>query len=195
METKKTNTLWLASLFAQRYSFSAFIFIFLLLVFAVQASEIDLVKGITVNLRHPEYSDGTLKTDNGGLITAEGIRIQAQRILYDKKTGECPVCRIEAEEDLLFEFGEYLFIGRRLEYDFLTRTGILFDGKTAVEPWFFGGKEIMLHSDGSYTIYNSFLTTSESCDPDWKLSTEEATLSPSHDLEAKNFKFEYKHIN
>ncbi|MBA3237608.1 MAG: hypothetical protein H0T62_04565 [Parachlamydiaceae bacterium] len=151
-----------------------------------------LPEGITVNLRDPEYKDGILKTEKGGLITADGIRIQAKQILYSRKiVEEKAVCTIEAEDDLLIEFNDYIFVGKRLEYDFQEKTGIIYEGKTAVDPWFFGGEKIFLHADGSYTLFNSYLTTAESTKMEWKLSADKTTLYPNHDLHVRNLKFQY----
>lgn len=163
---------------------------------SIKSEEPSLPEGITVNLRDPEYSDGTLKTEKGGLITAEGIRIQARHILYSRKAispeGEGKaLCTIEAEGDLLIEFGDYIFVGKRIEYDFQEKTGIIFEGKTAMDPWFFGGEKIFLHADGSYTLFNGFLTTSESCEMEWKLWAEQVTLFPNHDLYIRHLKFQY----
>ncbi len=69
-----------------------------------------------------------------------------------------------------------------LEYDFEKKSGIIYEGKTAVEPWFFGGEIIYLHPNGSYTIHNGYLTTSETCAVEWKLTTYDATLFPNRDL-------------
>lgn len=159
------------------------------------SAETNLAEGITVDLRSPEFSEGTLKTDCGGVITAEGIRIQGRKILYTRKVADGQtICKLEAEEDILIEYGDYIFIGRRLEYDFQTKTGIIYDGKTAIEPWFFGGERIFLHADGSYTIYDSFLTTSENSNMEWKLSADKTTLYPNHDVQSCNFKFKYYDI-
>jgi hypothetical protein len=145
------------------------------------------LQSITVDLREPTFSEGILKTEKGGVITAPNIRIQAQKIIYSKveNDGTCLVF-LEAEDDLIVEFGEYVFVGRRLEYDFETKKGILYDGRTAVEPWFFGGKEIHLCPDGSYLIYEGFATTSENYKTEWRIETDEASLVDHRILTARN---------
>lgn len=87
-----------------------------------------LVEGIAVNLREPTFCEGVLTTEKGGVISGPGgIRIQARKIIYTRKTiNEKPVCTIEAEEDLMIEFGRYIFVGQRLEYNFQTGSGIIF---------------------------------------------------------------------
>lgn len=177
---------------ALRFTNKCLILLILLAPLRGYSEEPCLPEGITVNLREPEYSDGTLKTEKGGLITAEDIRIQAMQILYSRKINEeKAVCTIEAEGELLIEFGDYIFVGERLEYDFQAHTGIIYNGKTTAGPWFFGGERIFLYADGSYSIDNSFLTTSENCEMEWQLTAGKATLYSNHDLHIRNLKFQY----
>lgn len=146
-------------------------------------------EGITVDLREPTLCDGVLTTEKGGVITGPNIRIQAQRILYTKKIVQGkPVMEIEAEQDLMVEFGDTIFIGSQLEYNFLTESGVVYNGRTMHEPWFIGGEEIHLCVDGSYLIHNAFVTTSENCQADWQL-TAETTVQKGKLIEASNVRF------
>lgn len=142
---------------------------------------------ITVDLKEPTFSEGVLQTEKGGIISAPNIRIQGQKITYKRieREGVLEVT-LEAEEDLIVEFGEYIFVGKRIEYDFEKKTGILYDGRTSVEPWFFGGKEIYLCADGSYRIYHGFATTSENYKSEWMIGAEEANLVDNQLFSAKN---------
>lgn len=200
MEIIKINLLWPVFLFTRLcriLSLHSLIKFNALCFLAFTASPLFCAEneGITVDLRSPEFSEGTLKTECGGVISTEGIRIQGRKILYIRKVDDGQTtCKLEAEEDILIEYGDYLFIGKRIEYDFEAKTGIIYEGKTAVEPWFFGGEKIFLHADGSYTIYNSFLTTSENCKMEWKLTADQTTLYPNQDLKSTNFKFKYYDI-
>lgn len=124
--------------------------------------------GITVDLREPFYSDGVLSTDKGGVISASQIRIQAIHLRYTRKVvDKKPLWTIEAEGDLIVEFGDYVFVGEKLFYDFQAKEGTIYKGRTAIEPWYFGGEKLDLRSDGSYVIYDGYVTTSEKDQPDW----------------------------
>src|SRR5262245_53522567 len=116
-------------------------------------------EGLILDLKEPVLTDGILSTEAGGVIQGLDVRIQARKLVYTKKEG---VCTIYAEGDLILEFGDYYFIGEALEYDFLTHEGILYQGRTSLEPWYFGGEIVLLHVDGSFTLYDGFVTTSES---------------------------------
>lgn len=171
----------------------SFPFIFVLFLKAILCAElIDDVftQGITAHLREPNYSDGVLVTEKGGVITGPDLRIQAQKIIYTRKVvDDAPIFIIEAEGDLVLEFGEYIFVGRRLEYDFQSKSGVLYDARTMVEPWYFGGDRIYLRPDGSYTLHNAFISTSENYQTEWQITSNEVKLTPNHDIHAKNIQF------
>lgn len=144
---------------------------------------------ITVDLREPIYADGILTTEKGGVVTGPQIRIQALNIRYKKKDADGNlISQIEASDELLIEFGEYLFTGQQLIYDFKTKTGMIFQGRTAVEPWFFGGDSLELRSDGSYLITNGYVTTSEKDVPDWGIFASTILLEEDQYLQAQEAK-------
>ena len=149
-------------------------------------------EGITVDLRDPEYSDGVLTTESGGVISGQDLRIQAKKIRYHRQMVDGkPVFTIEAEGQLMMEFGCYVFVGERLEYDFQTQQGVIYNGRSAIEPWYFGGDEIDLLSDGSVSIHHGYITTSNHIDPDWEISTDYAHVTEDHLLDAFNVKFRF----
>lgn len=175
-----------------------FAFIFLLFIAAVHAdykSELikgALVEGVTVDLRSPTFCEGVLSTEKGGVITGPGIRIQAMQMQYTRKMQEgTPICCIVAEGNVMLEFGMYVFVGEKLEYDFQTRTGAIYCGRTGVEPWFFGGEVIRLCADGRYMVEDGYITTSESDCVDWKLRVESAIMKEGCYFHAKRVSFNF----
>ncbi|WP_068468397.1 LPS-assembly protein LptD [Candidatus Protochlamydia phocaeensis] len=142
-------------------------------------------EGITVDLREPLYSDGVLTTEKGGVITAPHLRIQALNLRYTRKVVDNqPVLTIEAEDQLILEFGDYVFVGKKLFYDFQKKEGVIFEGRTAAEPWFFGGEKIELHPDGSYLIYEGYVTTSEKDIPEWGIYSHRVLVEKEKYLKA-----------
>lgn len=150
-----------------------------------------LVEGVTVDLREPEFSEGVLTTNQGGVITGpNGIRIQAKHIVYTRKKVEgCPICTIQAEEDLILEFGDYIFVGDSLEYDFQTCSGVIFCARTGIHPWFVSGEAIYLLPDGSYHLDRGHFTTSEVYPFDWEIRAGHATLQENQLLCAQDVQF------
>jgi hypothetical protein len=152
-------------------------------------------EGITVDLNNPTYTEGVLTTKTGGVIAGPGIRIQARKITYTRKMVDgAAVCTIVAEDDLMLEFGRYIFVGDRLEYDFQNSTGVIYNGRTSIGPWFVGGETVELCSDGSYIIYDAYITTSESLYPDWEITAKQASLKEERFLAAKDVKFKLFNI-
>lgn len=147
-------------------------------------------KGVTVDLRQPAFSNGVLCTSEGGVVSGPNIRVQAKNIIYTRKIVEgTPIYTIVAEDQLLIEYGRYIFIGSRLEYDFQTGEGVVYEGKSAKEPWYFGGERIELNPDGDITVYNGYITTSEEEEPTWGIYTGKTTFTQDHIITARNIRF------
>jgi hypothetical protein len=147
-------------------------------------------KQFTVNLKSPTYRDGVIFTDQGGVITAPEIRIQARHILYTNKIEKGkPVHQVVAEGDLMLDSGGRVYVGHRLEYDFVTKTGVVYQGATAVDMWFLGGEKIRLNADRSFYLFNAFITTSESKQADWTIESKELEINQENLLTAKNVSF------
>jgi hypothetical protein len=138
----------------------------LLLFLASSLAAIEVV----VDLRNPTYQNGVVYTDEGGVVKAKDLRIQARVLEYTrKKEGEIEVHKIEASGDLMIQYKDRAFIGKRLEYDFTTNSGTVYEGKTFTSLWFISGEKIELHGDGSYEVENASITTSENRVSDWDL--------------------------
>src|SRR5207253_2589302 len=75
--------------------------------------------------------------------------------------------------------------GEKLFYDFAAKEGEIYQGKTAVEPWFFGGEWLELKPDGSYIIYNGYVTTSERDIPDWGIYSKVVEVKKERYLRAQ----------
>lgn len=152
----------------------------------------DLSKNIEVQLKEPVFTDGVLTTDQGGVITSQGIRIQAQKITYTNKTQEGEkVISLIAEGDLLFEYGGKIFSGSRLEYNFLQNKGFLLEGRTIEGLWVVGGSRIDFEGKGNYNIYNAFVTTDESKSPSWEIAAKSVALSETSQLKASDVQVKF----
>lgn len=150
---------------------------------------------LTVNLKNPEFTNGVISTKDGGIITAPGIRIQAQKIEYTNKIENGNrIQKIKAEGDLLMEYGERVFVGNRLEFDFVNQTGVLWDGKTFVDMWFLGGEKIELKEDGTFYIFNAFITTCETQENTWEIKAKNVKITKDQLLSAKNIRFQFLKI-
>jgi len=145
-----------------------------------------------VNLKDPVFTHGVVTTDQGGIIESENLRIQAQKLEYTNKTENgLAVQKVVAEGNILLEYGGQPFIGSKLEYDFVAKTGRLQDGRTSTDYWFLGGDEIELLADGSFLISNAFLTTVEGQDNWWELRSSQIDVSKKSELTANSIKFRF----
>jgi hypothetical protein len=152
----------------------------------------DFSGNVEVRLKEPSFEDGVLKTDQGGVITSQEIRIQAKKIKYTNKTEDGKkVISLTAEGDLLFEYGGKIFVGSRLQYDFVKGTGTLWDGRTSEGIWFVGGDKIDLEGNGNYAIYGAFVTSCENTKPFWELSAARVKLNEKSQLSTSKVQFKF----
>nr|NGX53524.1 hypothetical protein [Chlamydiota bacterium] len=159
--------------------------------FLFQAEE----DSVTVDLQNPLYRDGVLSTDQGGILTAPNLRIQAQKLVYTRKLDATPqVFSAVCEGNLLVDYKDRVLVGERFEYDFLTQTGRLFCGRTANPPWFVEGEEILFCSNGELKVINGYITTSETGERDVEIFSPEITLSRDGQLNAKSINFRMKQV-
>jgi hypothetical protein len=153
------------------------------------------VHELKVNLKDPEFHQGVIKTSKGGIIESEGMRIQAQNLEYLNRTENgLPVKKVIAEGNLLLEYAGRAFVGRKLEYDFVTKKGTLWDGRTATDFWFIGGDEIELEPDGSLRLNNAYVTTVEGQDQWWELRSSSIDINDKNMLAAQGIKFNFFRI-
>ncbi|MBT3579419.1 MAG: LPS-assembly protein LptD [Waddliaceae bacterium] len=148
--------------------------------------------GIIVDLREPTFSDGIFSTEKGGVITGENIRIQAQKIWYTRKVidGDSTVS-VVAEGDVMVDYNRQLFVGTKLEYNFVTQRGIIYEGRTSMDPWFLGGDKIELLPDGSFSIKKAFISTSINVNSEWQLSASGVRIKNRHIISAKSVKLRF----
>ncbi|MBI3236287.1 MAG: LPS-assembly protein LptD [Chlamydiales bacterium] len=150
------------------------------------------VQELKIDLKNPTFTEGVIRTEEGGVITGPGLRIQAKKITYTNRIENgIKVQKILAEGDLMMDYADRAFVGSRLEYDFIHKTGTLWNGKTFTDVWFLGGDRIDLKEDGSLYIYNAFVTTSENQDNTWEITAKKAKLTPDYLLSADNIRFKF----
>lgn len=154
--------------------------------------ESHLPQELVIDLKNPAFVHGVIVTEEGGVIAGQEIRIQAKKIEYTNKIENgIRVQTIVAEEDLMMEYANRAFVGTRLEYDFINKTGTLYNGKTFVDIWFLGGDKIELKEDGSFFITNAFITTCEDQDNTWEINAKTVKITEDKLLSAKNIRFRF----
>src|SRR6185295_16527781 len=140
----------------------------------------ELPAKLDVELVEPIYKNGALSTTKGGIIKGDDFYLQGRKISYlhrqeKSKDGKVTksIHKILAEGDLFFLFKGRAYTGDRIEIDADTKETTIINGCTSMEPWFVGGNLIELKADGSGTIHNGYMTTSENEKSDWSMQSSE----------------------
>ena len=153
------------------------------------AKDLELPKDVTIDLLNPLYTNQIVKTIDGGVIKAEGVRIQAQEIEFDNAKNS-----VSASGNLLVEYGGRYFVGDSLEYNFKTKKGSVTNGRTNISLWFMGAEKILLFPDYSVQFLNPYLTTSENIDREWDIQADRMTINPESYAKAENVRFRFMHF-
>lgn len=147
---------------------------------------------LIIDLKDPLFQSGIVKTSKGGVIEGPGIRIQAQHIEYINRIEEGRVVKkILAEGDLLVFYKDRLFAGDKLVYDFTSNSGVMENGKTFIDLWYIGGKTLQLKEDGSFLIYDAYITTSANIDSTWEISSSKILVNKYKTVSANNIRFSF----
>ncbi|HRW58161.1 MAG TPA: hypothetical protein P5048_00920 [Chlamydiales bacterium] len=149
-----------------------------------------VTKKLTVDLKNPVYQNGILYTREGGVIYNQDLHIQANVIQYTRRmeNGQL-VHKIEAEGNLLLQYKNRIFIGDELEYNFETKSGYIYGGKTKAGPWYLGGEKIKLFPCGNYKVENVSITTCERKNSAWDIHALRMNMVDQTYLDAKDVKF------
>lgn len=158
-------------------------------LFGYESKDID---DLVINLKEPVFSHGVIQTDQGGIIRAPGLRIQAQKISYvNRIENGHPIQKVVAEGNLLLEYQGQFFVGDKLEFDFHTRTGMVTEGRTYTGIWFVGGKKFELNEDGSFVIHDAYFTSSENMEKTWNIDANRININKEKLLTAENIRFRF----
>lgn len=146
---------------------------------------------LLVDLRNPVYQDGILYTHEGGVVKGQDLRIQARHIEYEKQ-GD--VHKLEAQGDLMIQFKGRVYVGEKLEFDFKSHTGVVYEGKTFAKMWYLGSSRIELRSDGSYHAKEVTITTCENVNSSWDLHAGKVDMMKNDLMSAKKVRFRFFRI-
>jgi len=180
-----------------------FIILFLMIIFSVGSNEglLSTIKEIErshkhdesnlkVDLKNPIFDNGSLSTEEGGVIYNKDLRIQAKSLRYTKKKEKTyEMHKLHAQGALVIQYKDRIFVGEKIDYDFTTSTGTIYDGKTYASPWYFGGERIDLYPDGSFSVKNAYLTTCDSINHSWDIFSKQINVTKNDLFEAKSISF------
>lgn len=145
---------------------------------------------LIIDLKNPSFSNGVLTTNEGGVIKNADLRIQATKIQYTKrKDNGTQIHRIEAEGSLMMIYKDRVFVGDKLEYDFIENNGILYKGRTFSSPWYLSGDKIVLDKNANFKIENVSITTCESLNSAWDIFAGNVSIEERELIHANKVRF------
>ncbi|MCH9612555.1 MAG: hypothetical protein S4CHLAM102_10460 [Chlamydiia bacterium] len=150
---------------------------------------------IQLHLRDLKAEDGRVFTDHGGYVCAENLYIQADQFEYtDRIVDGKEVRKVVATGNLFLAYYGKFYMGDRIEYDFLTKTGRLTNGRTAFRAWYVSGQDIQFQPNGDVIAYHAMVSTDGAKDPDWQVHSYKVTVKENHLLGAQDVTFRVKNL-
>lgn len=154
--------------------------------FAAGPNEVQIVAN---NL---SLNDTVFETHSGAIVIGDGIRLQAKNISYTRDlSSEKKTHTILAEGDVMIIYDHRIFIADKVQYNFIEKTGLLYNATTYDNLWFISGKKVTLEKDYTVKINKAILTSSEHSTPEFALHAKSLTLKPQNSLSAKGLKITY----
>ncbi len=148
---------------------------------------------INVQLNEPTYIDGVMSTDKGGIITGQGLYIQAKNISYTRKTRSGALLHtIEANEQLYLVYKGKTYRGAKIHVDIVTGAIKIWDGCTRNGDWYVGGKEIEIPKEGAIVVHDAYMSTSENQRNDWSIEAQKLTIEQEKSIQAENVSFRFE---
>ena len=146
---------------------------------------------VTVDLKNPTYKGKLLVTEEGGVIQANRLRIQAREFSYSH---EASAHVVEAKGDLLIAYHHKFFVGDSFSYNFETKEGTIKNGVCMIDNFFTGGKNIYIHADGSIEVEDAFFTTTETNPPYWQAKAKHVSVDNRTTLKANHLTLQIQKV-
>lgn len=131
-------------------------------------------------LQDGSFSNGVVRTEQGGVIEDDKIRIQAKHLVYER-TAEREI--VTAYGDLLVLYDKRLLTGKKLTYNFATREGLIEDPVLGSEGWVVCGETLQFKSDGSVIIEKGYVAPPSNFDA--SIGFERLRLQRSSQIQAR----------
>lgn len=150
------------------------------LLFLLFSSPLLLAAEVKLYLQNGSFSNGIVRTHEGGVIEDERIRIQAKNLIYERSS----LCEeVTASDDLLILFDKRLLTGSHFSYDFQSKKGVVQNPVLASGGWTVSGRILTIEPDGSIIIEDGYVAPPS--DLDMTVAFEKIRLQRSSHIQAK----------
>jgi hypothetical protein len=141
---------------------------------------------IQSEIKSPHFHQGTLSTQEGGVIYGENFWIQAKSINYTHNSSNH---MLVAKENVLLQMGDMLFVGNSAEIDFIHKSICIQNGKMLIENWILRGEKIVSTNQELIQLEDGSITSSIENSPYWDIASKYIKISKKLDLNAESLSF------
>lgn len=145
-------------------------------------------KSLHIQLNDAFSYRSTLATSNGGLVWAEGFRIQAQNIQIEKREG---TTHIKAWGNLLLFYHDKLIRGDYLHFNVEKKTGSVNNALIGLGMSYVGAGQLKLNAKGSLSARNAWVSPYPNAFNKLALEAEQLKLNKKNRLFAQSISFRF----
>lgn len=138
-----------------------------------------------VQLESPSYKNGVMTTTKGGVLKSQDLFVQARNISYSRGEKNS----IEASEDLFMTYLGRAYKGDSVFVDLDTMEITVKNGCTESGVWYLGGSTITISKDGTCTIQDAYITSSENEQNTWSIKGRTVVVKQNEELKVEDVAF------
>lgn len=137
---------------------------------------------VVIELKDPIATKHSIRTDEGGVLQTDKLRIQAKKIDYYKDENGDKI--VEASGDLFIVYRRKFFLADSIVFNMAEQKGKLYNANGFAEGLFFGGQTIDLNPDGTLDADEAYATTSEKESSDWSVTSKKIHMNEKYQVKA-----------
>ncbi|MDP3732155.1 MAG: LPS export ABC transporter periplasmic protein LptC [Candidatus Omnitrophota bacterium] len=141
---------------------------------------------IVVNGDTVEYStEGKEVTATGNVsVINKGAKLTCQKLIVNTQTKDA-----EAEGNVRLEDAKGVIEGKKIKYNFQTKSGMIFDSQFRANPYFGKAEQVEKVSDSEFIARRGFMTTCNYDNPHYRIKSNKMDIFPDDKVQTKEDTF------
>jgi len=138
---------------------------------------------IIINGDTVEYSPDSKEFSATGkvVVVFKGTRLSCRKLVLNSVTKDC-----QAEGDVRLQDGSGIIEGEKLEYNFESKRGIIYDAAFRSNPYFGRSEKMIKESDREFISKWGYLTTCDFNKPHWRMKSKKINFFPGDKVQIRD---------
>jgi len=143
----------------------------------------DQPQPIIINGDTVEYSPESKEFSATGkvIVVFKGTRLSCRKLVLNSVTKEC-----RAEGDVRLQDGSGVIEGEKLDYNFESKKGVIYDARFRSNPYFGRSDKMIKASDREFISKWGYLTTCDFNKPHWRMKSKKINFFPGDKVQIRD---------